>query len=218
GEGQDDEAEEVARNATRESLLCVITAFALLQGQDVAKSASALSLDLNFFITHLYRTLYPVSLNPDVERSARSLHLPDPHAASNAARSKVNIQTTIVLLLRSLTATLLPPQRPAAVPAPRLAAFTKTLLTASLHLPEKSCTALVGLMNNVTKTHAAKIASLWHTEERKGDGVFDLLRGDVEGSNPFAATVWEGELLRRHFSPAVREGVRGLERNVGAER
>ncbi|TKA77284.1 hypothetical protein B0A49_00983 [Cryomyces minteri] len=218
GEGQDDEAEEVARNATRESLLCVITAFALLQGQDVAKSASALSLDLNFFITHLYRTLYPVSLNPDVERSARSLHLPDPHAASNAARSKVNIQTTIVLLLRSLTATLLPPQRPAAVPAPRLAAFTKTLLTASLHLPEKSCTALVGLMNNVTKTHAAKIASLWHTEERKGDGVFDPLRGDVEGSNPFAATVWEGELLRRHFSPAVREGVRGLERNVGVER
>ncbi|KAK5160213.1 hypothetical protein LTR04_004767 [Oleoguttula sp. CCFEE 6159] len=218
GEGQDDEAEEVARNATRESLLCVITAFALLQGQDVAKSASALSLDLNFFITHLYRTLYPISMNPDVERSARSLHLPDPHAASNAAGSKVNIQTTVVLLLRSLTATLLPPRRPTAVPAPRLAAFTKTLLTASLHLPEKSCTALVGLMNNVTKIHAAKIASLWHTEERKGDGVFDPLRGDVEGSNPFAATVWEGELLRRHFSPAVREGVRGLERNVGVGR
>src|ERR1700709_2721170 len=36
------------RNATRESLLCIITAFALLQGQqDVAKSANSLHLDLN---------------------------------------------------------------------------------------------------------------------------------------------------------------------------
>ena len=56
------------RNATRESLLCVITAFALLQGQqDVAKSAHTLNLDLNFFTNTLYRSLLPLSLDADIE-------------------------------------------------------------------------------------------------------------------------------------------------------
>jgi nucleolar complex protein 3 len=40
------------------------------------------------------------------------------------------------------------------------------------------------------------------------------LSGEVEGSNPFAATIWEGELLRRHFSPAIRDGVKVVEKNV----
>jgi nucleolar complex protein 3 len=36
----------------------------------------------------------------------------------------------------------------------------------------------------------------------------------VEGSNPFAATVWEGELLRKHYCPKVREGVKLLEKSL----
>lgn len=64
------------------------------------------------------------------------------------------------------------------------------------------------------KVHGRKVAALWNTEERKGDGVFDALRGDVEGSNPFASTVWEGELLRCHYVPAVREAVKWMERLV----
>ncbi len=59
-----------------------------------------------------------------------------------------------------------------------------------------------------------KIKALWNTEERRGDGMFDALSGEVEGSNPFAATVWEGELLRRHFSPAVRDGMKAVEKNI----
>lgn len=73
---------------------------------------------------------------------------------------------------------------------------------------------MIGLMNKVTKVHGRKIAALWNTEERKGDGVFDPLRGDVEWSNPFAGTVWEGEILRMHYCPAVREGVANIESNV----
>ncbi len=40
---------DVTRNMTRESLLSIQTAFTLLSGQDVSKSASALHLDLSYF-------------------------------------------------------------------------------------------------------------------------------------------------------------------------
>ncbi|KAF2023454.1 nucleolar complex-associated protein 3 [Setomelanomma holmii] len=215
-EDEDEDDDEIPeRNLTRESLLCVITAFALLEGQDGNKTASALKLDLSFFITHLYRTLHPVSLNPDIELSAKSLHLPDPNAAeSHIPTNKINVQTTIVLLIRSLSSVLLPASALRAVPPLRVAAFAKQLMTISLHLPEKSCTAMLGLLNRITRSHGKKVAPLWNTEERRGDGVFDALKGEVEGSNAFAGTVWEGELLKRHFAPGVREAVQGVERNV----
>lgn len=76
---------------------------------------------------------------------------------------------------------------------------------------------MLSLLTNVAKIHGRKIAALWNTEERKGDGVFDAMRGEVEGSNPFASTVWEGELLKLHFAKGVREGVRGVERVVGVK-
>ncbi|EKG21731.1 CCAAT-binding factor [Macrophomina phaseolina MS6] len=220
GDDYEDEDAVSTRNATRESLLCVITAFALLQGQDASKAASALHLDLNFFITHLYRTLHPVSLNPDIELSANSLHLPDPNAPSShhqlpsSSTNKINVQTTTVLLLRSLSSVLLPATAIRAVPPLRVAAFAKQLMTASLHLPEKSCLAMVSLLAKVAKVHGRKIAPLWNTEERRGDGIFNALSGEIEGSNPFAATVWEGEILRRHFCPQVREAVGLVERGV----
>jgi nucleolar complex protein 3 len=212
----DDDNEAPERNLTRESLLCVITAFALLEGQDGAKTASVLKLDLSYFITHLYRTLHPVSLNPDIELSSKSLHLPDPNAGgdSHADTAKINVQTTIVLLIRSLSSILLPATSIRAVPPLRVAAFAKQLSTISLHLPEKSCTAMLGLLNRITKTHGKKVAPLWNTEERRGDGVFDALKVEIEGSNPFAGTVWEGEILKRHYAPSVREAVLGVERNV----
>jgi nucleolar complex protein 3 len=219
-EEKDDEDEvekedDGTRNATREALLCVVTAFALLQGQDAAKSAGTLHLDLSFFITHLYRTLYPVALNCDIELGPKSMHLPDPNGDSETTiKNKVNAQTTTVLLIRCLSSVLLPPLAIRAVPPIRIAAFTKQLLTASLHLPQKSCQAMLSLLAATTKTHGRKVAGLWNTEERRGDGVFDALRGEVEGSNPFASTAWEGEILRLHWCPKVRETVGLIEKNV----
>ncbi|KAF2993743.1 hypothetical protein E8E13_000717 [Curvularia kusanoi] len=214
----DDDNEAPERNLSRESLLCVITAFALLEGQDVLKQASTLKLDLTFFITHLYRTLHPVSLNADIELSSKSLHLPEPGAPETAQQppsaNKINVQTTIVLLIRSLSSVLLPATALRAVPPIRVAAFTKQLFTIALQLPEKSCIAMLGLLNRVTRAHGKKVAPLWNTEERRGDGVFDGLKPEFEGSNAFAATVWEGELLRLHYAPQVVEAVRGVEGNV----
>lgn len=205
-----DDIHEVSRNVTRESLLCVITAFALLQGQDAAAAASTLHLDLNFFISHLYRTLYPSALDADIELSAKSLHLADPTDSSFKPTTKVNVSTTIVLLLRSLTAVLLP-SNVRSVPPVRLAAFTKQIMTAMLHLPEKSSTAMLGLLGQVARQHKRRIGALWNTEERRGDGVFNATKGEVEGSNPFSTTVWEGELLRLHWVPEVRAGIKTLE-------
>ena len=201
---------------TRSTLLCINTAFALLAGQDVAKSASSLSLDLSSFTTHLYRSLYALALNPDLEYSSKSLHLPDPHSShpqpdiQSTKANKVNLRTTASLLHSALSFVL----TPRTTPPLRVAAFMKQLCTFLLQTPEKSSIALLSLLAQILKIHGRKVATLWNTEERKGDGVFDPLRGEVEGSNPFASTVWEGELLKLHFARGVRQGVGECERVV----
>ncbi|KAL9039036.1 MAG: hypothetical protein Q9214_005038 [Letrouitia sp. 1 TL-2023] len=203
------------RDPIRASLLATTTAFTLLEGQDAARAASPLSLDLTFFITHLYRSLHALSLRPDLELSSRSLRLPDPDSPTTSQQpglsdNKVNFATLSVLLLRALSAIM----TPRSVTPIRLAAFTKQLLTVSVHVPEKSAQAVLQLLAQVLKIHGSKVASLWNTEERKGDGVFDSERADIEGANPFASTAWEGELLKCHFCPKVRDGVKGLEKAV----
>ncbi|KXJ97575.1 nucleolar complex-associated protein 3 [Microdochium bolleyi] len=219
-EDDEDGVSSAVRNPSREALLCTVTAFALLAGQDAHSARSDLHLDLSFFTTHLYQTLFPLAVNPDLELGAKSLHLPDPDAPQQAAaakstsRNKVNLQTTTVLLIRCLTAVLIPPWNIRSVPPLRLAAFTKQLMTTALHTPEKSTQAILALLTDVGGSHGRKIASLWNTEERKGDGTFNPLSDSVEGSNPYTATVWEGEILRRHYCPKVREGVKLVEKSL----
>lgn len=213
-----DVSETTKRDARRETLLCTITAFALLEGQDASKAASTLHLDLSFFIKHLYRSLYALSINPEVEYNPNtSLRLPDPdaaedHAASRfKAKNKVNFQTPMVLLLRCLQSALL--SRAHGTPPPvRLATFAKRLMTTSLQLPEKSAIATLSLMNQVSKHHARRISPLWYSDERKGDGVFNAYANDVEATNVYAGSVWEGELLRQHYCPQVRESVLDIEK------
>lgn len=210
------------RDSTREALLCTVTAFALLEGQDASKAAAALHLDLSFFIKHLYRTLYTLSTNPDAEynpNASNALRLPDPSASSSSQdpspqdprrRNKVNFQTPIVLLLRCLNASLI--SRANGLPPPvRIASFAKRLMTTSLQVPEKSALATLSLLNQVAKHHARRISSLWYSEERKGDGVFNPYATDFDSTNVFAGTIWEGELLKMHYCPAVREAVGGVE-------
>lgn len=208
--------ESTVRNTTREALLCTVTAFALLAGQDAHNARADLHLDLSYFTTHLFQSLLPLSINSDLELGAKSLHLPDPDSPQSAINkaNKVNVQTMTVLLVRCLTAVLLPPWNIRSVPPLRLAAFTKQLMTIALQMPEKSCQAMLALLNDVNHTHGKKIASLWNTEERKDDGTFNPISESVEGSNPFASTIWEGELLRRHYSPKVREGQKLLDKSL----
>jgi nucleolar complex protein 3 len=90
-------------------------------------------------------------------------------------------------------------------------------MSTSLHVPEKSVQALLALLADVGNTHGRKIAALWNTEERKGDGTFSALALNEEGSNPFATTIWEGELLRRHYCPKVRDAVKIMEKKIMSE-
>ncbi|KAI9723521.1 MAG: hypothetical protein M1828_004117 [Chrysothrix sp. TS-e1954] len=206
-----DASSENGRNTTREALLAVITAFTLLQGQDVAASASSLGLDLNSFISHLWTSIMRASLEAEIESSSKTLTGWDADApAIKDTRTKVNIRTTIVLLLRSLHAVLLP-SNTRSVPPVRTAGLTKQLMTASMHLPEKSCQATIGFVAQVLKAHRRRVATMWYTEERRGDGVFDPMTMEVESSNPFATTCFEGELLRLHYCPDIREGTSVLE-------
>ena len=229
----DDDDDLPVRNTSREALLCTVTAFALLAGQDAHNARSELHLDLSFFTTHLYQSLLPLSTNPDLELSARSLRLADPYStsshstSSSTADNRVNHHTMTVLLIRCLTAVLLPPWNARSVPPQRLAAFAKQLMTTSLQVPERSARAVLALLADVGALHARRLAALWNTEERRGDGVFNpLLAGGAgsgvgsaaplpEASNPFAATVWEGEILRHHYCPRVREGVAAVEKIFG---
>lgn len=211
--------ETAARDARRRTLLCTVTAFALMEGQDASKAAAGLHLDLNFFIKHLYRSLYSLAMNPEVEFNPdTSLRLADPNFSSDASelaqsrsKNRVNFQTPMVLLLRCLQPTLLSRAHGNPPPA-RLGTFSKRLMTTSLQLPEKSALATLALMNQVSKYHGRRISSLWHTEERKGDGVFNPRANDIEATNVFAGTVWEGELLRLHYCPQVREAAIDIEK------
>jgi nucleolar complex protein 3 len=223
-EGDEDGNDEelTARQSTREVLLCTITAFALLEGQDASKAASSLHLDLSFFITHLYRALYPLSINSDIEYNPeKALRLPDPGTRQQEnnnqlqRKNKVNFQTPMVLLLRCLQSTLLA-RGHGAVPPMRLAGFTKRLMTTALQLPEKSSIAMLALLGKVAKQHGRKVAPLWNTEERKGDGVFNPVAVDVEQSNVFAGTVWEGELLRLHYCPEVRDAALDIDKLIAS--
>ena len=216
--------DRTVRDARRETLLCTVTAFALLDGQDASKAASTLHLDLGFFIKHLYRSLYALSTNPDVEfNPVTSLRLPDPNAPEDESfpasrmrsRNKVNFQTPMVLLLRCLQSSLL--SRAHGIPPPiRLASFSKRLMTTSLQLPEKSALATLSLMNQVSKHHHRRISPLWNTEERKGDGVFNPYANEIDGTNVFAGSVWEGELLRQHYCPQVRDAALNIEKIMSA--
>lgn len=205
------------RNMTRETLLSTQTAFTLLSGQDIAKSASALHLDLSFFTSHIYRSLYPLALDADIELGPKSLHLPDPHVSANPTSNlsnKINISTPTLLLTRVLTSILLTPSAPP--PTMTASSFYKRLLTTTLQLPEKSTLALLTLMTKIAEKHGRKIEALWYSDERKGDGVFHGESEGIEATNVLAvgSGVWEGELLRHHYCPQVQEHVKTLDKII----
>ena len=211
-----DVSNQETRNMTRESLLATQTAFALLSSQEVAKSASGLHLDLSYFSSHTYRSLYPLALDADIELGPKALHLPDPHVSEQSDhRNKVNVSTPVLLLIRALNSILLTPSQPP--PTVAAAAFYKRLLTASLQLPEKSSLAILSLLTRLAEKHGRKVEPLWYSDERKGDGVYRGESDTVEGTNVMSvgSGVWEVELLRKHYCPKVREQVLGIDKIIG---
>ncbi|CAF9905423.1 MAG: hypothetical protein GOMPHAMPRED_003174 [Gomphillus americanus] len=194
-----------SKDPARTALLCANTAFALLSAQD----ASRLSLDLSSFTSLLYSLLIPhLALHPDLELSHKTLRLSDPHSSTPELLSapKINVSTTSTLLIRALTAALLP----RTTPHTRLAAFTHRILMTALHTPEKSSRALITLLSELARSQGKKIRPLWYSEERRGDGEFDPM-ADIDACRAYAGSVWEGELLRYHYATGVGQAIGGLE-------
>ena len=213
---EDDEDDAAGgRNFTRESLLATQTAFTLLSQQDVAKSAGALQLDLSFFSSHIYRTLYSLGLDADIELGPKALHLADPHDRDQSSqRNRVNVSTPVLLLARVINSLLLTPSQPP--PTMTATAFYKRLLTVSLQVPEKSALAVLNLMERIADKHVRKVEPLWYSDERKGDGVFHGESDTIEGTNILAmgSGVWEQELLKKHYCPKVRDQVAAINKIV----
>ena len=218
GEGEmvdeDSEDAQLLRDRSRETLLSTQTAFTLLSGQDVSKSASALHLDLSFFTSHIYRALYPLVMDCDIEFGPKSMRLPDPNEQTQRQQNKVNISTPVLLLTRVLNSILLTPSQPP--PTITAATFYKRLLTGVLQTPEKSTIALLNLMNRLAEKHGKKIEALWYSDERKGDGVFNGASESIEGSNVQAvgSGVWESVLLSQHYCPRVRDEVKAIDKVI----
>ncbi|KAH0604762.1 uncharacterized protein H6S33_006430 [Morchella sextelata] len=204
-EEEDDDIEtSTQRNATREALLCVITAFALLSGQ-----GEGMSIDLTFFTTHLYATLLPLSMSPDLELSTKSLRLPDPNDATPPSK-RINVSTEIEMLIRALNTIFFQQNANKSNTPIRIAAFTKRLMTSSLNMPEKSALATLGMLNKMARKHQRRLHGLFSTEERVGDGTYKMDIDEPEISNPYAATIWETVLLRKHYSPKISEAAKEL--------
>lgn len=212
---EEDTSDEVDRDHVRETLLATQTAFTLLSQQDAAKAASSLHLDLSFFTQHIYKSLYAITVDSDVEFGPKSLHLPDPHGGQHNKRdNKVNVFTPVLLLTRALTAILLTPSQPPTTQV--VTAFYKRLLTCALQTPEKSTQALLALMDRLVQKYGRRLEPLWYSDERKGDGVFRGEAETVEGTNVLAmgSGVWEAELLRHHYCPEVREQVKSIDKVI----
>jgi nucleolar complex protein 3 len=212
--GEDSDDGQHLRDRTRETLLSTQTAFTLLSGQDVSKSASALHLDLSFFTSHIYRALYPLVMDCDIEFGPKSMRLPDPNEQIQRQQNRVNISTPVLLLTRVLNSILLTPSQPP--PTITAATFYKRLLTGVLQTPEKSTIALLNLMNRLAEKHGKKIEALWYSDERKGDGVFNGASESIEGSNVQAvgSGVWESVLLSQHYCPRVRYEVKAIDKVI----
>lgn len=201
-----DEEGDENRNATRESLLCVVTAFALLHGQT---NDSGVNLDLSFFTQHLYATLFPLAMNPDVEISAKSLRLADPLELQSARNHKINVHSEIEMAVRALEEVLFR-ARTGSVVHTRLAAFAKRLMVASVQFPERSALASIGLVSKLARRNQTKLEGLFISEESVGEGAYKIECDEPELSNPMAATVFETILLEKHYSPKVAEAARTL--------
>ncbi|BFZ60399.1 hypothetical protein YB2330_001435 [Saitoella coloradoensis] len=198
----DDRNDYLGRSETREALLCVTTAFALLSGQGDTHA----SLDLSTFVHHLYSTLLQVSLNPDVEFSSKTPRLQDPSNPQELRPSRVNVATEMEMVVRSLESILFKQRN---VPPVRVAALAKRLGVAMLNFPEKSTLASLGTMHKMARKYS-RLQALFSTEDRTGNGVYNAFVDDPELSNPYAATMWETVLLERHYSPKVADAAKTL--------
>lgn len=212
------------RNDMREKLLCIVTAFELLQGQgeylmdrgmhDVHKlltltpfgpAGESLNVDLGDFVTALYALILPLSLSPTIEeapylaRSSMTLAHRQTHKLA---------QTEADLLFRALTVIFLVSR---SLPSSgRTLAYSKRLISASLNWPAATQLRTLTFLRSLL-IREPKLEAMLETSDRRVDGRWRGLVDTPELAEPestcwFEATVY----YRQHPDEKVRAEARKL--------
>ncbi|KAF9929356.1 hypothetical protein FBU30_001622 [Linnemannia zychae] len=207
----------------RTQLLCIVTAFQLLQGQ-----GEALNIDLKAFYNEFYTTLLTVAMNPDIEgdifeaaaaaakeKEKQKLAAKAQWKGKNAKKTTGEEETLVVLgsdrelILRGFE--LLFFSTKGKIPVIRAASFLKRIAIASLQFPNKSMKDFLAVMKKLIQKQPQLDQLLTGTDEdRAGNGVYHSALNDPELCNPMAASLWEFELMKSHFDPKVRQMAREL--------
>lgn len=187
-------------SSTREALLCTVTAFTLLQGQYKKRQMESMNLDLAFFVSHFFSSLFTVAMNPDIELNYKSLRIEDELLDEKQKKPKINVSTEMELVVRSLESIFFLQKT---VNRHRVQAFAKRLAMMVPHLPEKSAIAALRILDRLNKRYTTQLSGLYSSDDRVANGVFQPLVDDPEQCNSEAATIWETILLEKHYSPVV---------------
>ncbi|TNY18573.1 nucleolar complex-associated protein 3 [Rhodotorula diobovata] len=190
----------VKRNDMREKLLCIVTAFELLQGQ-----GEALNIDLGDFVTALYSLILPLSLSPTFEEA--------PYLAQNAMtlahkQTYKLAQTEADLVFRALSAIFLLPR---SLPSPiRTLAFAKRLLSASLHWPPASQLRTLSFLRSLL-IREPRLEAMLETSDRRIDGRWRGHVDEPERAEPESTCFFEASLyVRSHPDDKVRAEAKKL--------
>lgn len=190
------EAEALRQDNLRKALLCLVTAFELLQGQ-----GEALNIDLSDMVSHLYAIVLPLCSSPFIEE------IPNEDTATSKRRrfqsSTHLFRTDADLLMRALDLCLLRP-RLSELPSERSAAFVRRLLVACLSCPAPTALRILGVVR-VMIAKDSRLEALVDTEDRARNGKFDLSSDHLELARPLAAgdVAWELHLLASHVNEDV---------------
>ncbi|CDO93707.1 unnamed protein product [Kluyveromyces dobzhanskii CBS 2104] len=195
------ELDNLSSAEVRKVLLCIVTAFSLVSNHTHMK----LSMDLSSFVDALYAVLPYLSFDADVEFSHKTLRLADP-LNNELVKPSVNVSTKAELLLKALDHVFF---RSKSGTKQRAAAFTKRIYMSLLHTPERTSIALLKFMDKLT-TKYPEVLGLYSTDDRIGNGEFQIETDVPNRSNAEAATIWENSILVKHYCPPVVKGVRSL--------
>lgn len=194
----------------RKVLLCIVTAFSLVSSHNRSK----VSIDLTSFVDALYAVLPNLSLDAEIEYSHKTLRLADP-LNSEFVKPSVNVSTKAELLLRALDHVFFRSKSGSKI---RAAAFTKRLYIVLLNTPDKTSIAILKFLDKLMSKFP-EIGGLYTTEDRIGNGTFQLEAETPTRSNAEAATIWENAIMLRHYSPLVVKGTKAmLEKSRGSLR
>ncbi|KAG9070652.1 hypothetical protein KI688_008190 [Linnemannia hyalina] len=207
----------------RTQLLCIVTAFQLLQGQ-----GEALNIDLKAFYNAFYTSLLTVALNPDIEGNifeAADVAAKEKERQKQAAKSqwkgknakKISGEEEVLVVLSSDRELILKGfellffSTKGKIPVIRSASFMKRIAVASLQFPNKSMKDFLMIMKKLVQKQPQLDQLLTGTDEdRAGNGVYHPELNDPELCNPMAASLWEFELMKSHFDPKVRQMAKEL--------